>query len=266
VKNKLVLAGILILIFWLSPVRSEVFLNRIEASYMYEYLRPFNDYGDWHSFNITYYRQQRPDFNYHLGATLHHRPITSLRESGILLFGGISKDWSARLYSNFSLSFGSKTDYLPEYRYDLDINLKLLKHRNLVFTLGYAYINYFTVHEDVLWRYGFTLYHKSLIFSIMFFDNYSDPGNVDSQKTQFSFGVGREHWQWTYLILDYGTQAYLNIYNPNQVKIEQDVIEIALKHRRWLKRDFGFFLTLSLLELEASYTKYGVQFGLFWQY
>ncbi len=246
----------------------KVFLNRIEASYMYEYLDPYDDYGDWHSFNVTYYRQETPAFNFHLGATFHNRLIVGpdYGNSGILVFGGIAKDWTARLYSNFAASFGTRCDYLQEYRFDADINLKLLKNKNLIATMGYAYVNYHTPYEDVIWRYGLSLYVKRFIFELMFFNNRSIPGDIKSESMQFSIGYGEEHWQWTYLIFNFGSQAYLNIISTNLDRIELDSNEITLKHRRWIKRDFGWFAALGFLQLDTYYHKYLFQFGLFWQY
>ncbi|MCF7815069.1 MAG: YaiO family outer membrane beta-barrel protein [Candidatus Cloacimonetes bacterium] len=258
----------------LLPLHSEVFLNRLEASYTYEYLDPIDTYGDWHSFNVTYFRQETSTFNFHLGATFHNRLIVgpTYDHSGILFFGGVTKDWSSRLYSNFSASFGTECDYLPEYRFDADLNLKLLKHKNLIATLGYAYVNYHTFYEDIIWRYGLALHIKRFVFELMFYDNLSINANsdeeIESSTMLFSVGYGMEGWQWTHLIFNFGSQAYL-LYDPflnDLYRVELDSNEITLKHRRWIKNDFGWFASLGFMQLDTYYEKYLFQFGLFWQW
>nr|HPR17448.1 YaiO family outer membrane beta-barrel protein [Candidatus Cloacimonadota bacterium] len=180
--------------------------------------------------------------------------------------GGIGKTWSSRLFSNFALAFGTECDYLPEYRFDADINLKLLRNRNLIATLGYTYSNAYTPHEDIIWHYGASLYIKRFIFELMFFDNLSKPGDVKSGSMQFSIGYGEEFRQWTYLIFNFGSQAYQDTFDPNLNKIEMDSNEITLRHRRWLKQDFGWFAAFSYMELANAYNKYLFQLGLFRQY
>lgn len=266
------LVRILFFIFLVAaPLNSDVFLNRIEASYTYEYLDPYDDYGDWHSFNVTYFRQETPTFSFHLGATFHNRLIVApnYENSGILLFGGITKDLTSRLYSNLVLSFGTECDFLPEYRIDADINLKLLKNKNLIATLGYAYVNYHTPYEDIIWRYGLSLHIKRFVFELMFYENHSihdnDPDDIYSDSMLFGVGYGADGWQWTHLIFNFGSQAYL-LNDPNLTRIKLDSNEITLKHRRWIKNNFGWFASLGFMQLDQYYEKYLLQFGLFWQY
>ena len=235
---------------------SEVFLKRLETSLQYEYLDPNEVYGEWWALNATYFREVKADFHYHLGATAHYRD-----EAALLIFGGIGKTWSRRLFSNFALSLATRCDYLPQFRFDADINLKLLKTENLVATLGFAYVDYHTDYEDIIWRYGLALYLKRLIFELMIFNNTSNPGKVQSSTAMFSIGYGEEGWQWTYLVFNFGQQAYYVDY-----EVIHDSNEITLKHRRWIKRDFGWFAALGYMQLGQSYEKYLFQFGLFWQY
>ena len=235
---------------------SEVFLNRIESSLMYEHLDPNDIYGDWFALNVTYFREVNPTLNYHVGATVHFRD-----ENAILFFAGIGKVWTRKLFSNFAFSAATKCNYLQKYRWDADINLKLLKNENLIATLGYAYVKSYGVHEDHIWRYGLSLYVKRFIFEFMIFDNTSNPGNLKSSTSLFSIGYGIDGWQWTYFIFNFGKQAYYVDYDVIEVSNE-----ITLKHRHWLENDFGWFASLGFMELGNAYDKYLFQFGLFWQY
>lgn len=262
----------LILIFCFSiPISAEVFLNRLEAGYTYEYLDPTTDYGDWHSFNITYFKTETPTLNFHVGTTFHNRLIVapSFAHSGFLFFGGITKDISSRFYTNLVLSFGTESDYLPEYRVDTDANLKLFKSRRLIATLGYAYVNYHTQYEDIIWRYGLAWHIRSFVFELMFYDNLSkntfNNQEIKSSTMLFSAGYGRDGWQWTHLIFNFGSQAYF-LNDINLTRVELDSNEITLKHRRWIKADFGWFASLGYMQLDTYYNKYLFQFGLFWQW
>jgi YaiO family outer membrane protein len=236
-------------------------LHRVETSLLYEYLTPNDAYGEWQALNVTYFKEVSPRFNWHAGITAHYRDETAL-----LLFGGIGVIWAKRLFSNFAASFGTKCDYLQEYRFDADINLKLLKSEALIATLGYAYVNYHTVHEDIIWRYGCSLYLQRLVFELMFYNNTSKPGDIKSSTTLFSAGYGEEGWQWTYLIFNFGEQSYLATYVVGNPEIVQDSNEITLKHRHWLKKDFGWFASLGYMELGLAYEKFLFQFGFFWQW
>ena len=255
VKKTIVICLILFFVFTM-PAWSEVFLNRIETSLLNEYLSPNDTYGEWYALNATYYRDAAPTWNYHIGATGHYR-----EDGALLLFAGIAKNWSRKLFSNFAVSTSTECDYLPVFRLDADINVKLFKNEILIATLGYAYVNYHTDYEDIIWRYGASLYIQRLVFELMVLDNTSNPKNVKSSTTLLSIGYGLEGWQWTYLVINFGQQAYYVNY-----EIIQNSNEFTLKHRRWLKKDFGLFASLGYMELGTSYEKYLFQLGFFWQY
>ncbi|MDO9578345.1 MAG: YaiO family outer membrane beta-barrel protein, partial [Candidatus Cloacimonadales bacterium] len=197
-KQKTALLLIIVLAFT-ATVWSEVFLNRIEPSIQYEYLDPDSLYGAWSAVNVTYFREVNPYFNYHLGATAHYR-----NDAALLLYGGIFKTLSRKLFTNLAISGATKCDYLQKYRFDADINLKIFRSEALIATLGYAYVNYHNVHEDIIWRYGLSVYITRFIFQFMIFDNTSKPGDIKSSMNLFSIGYGIEGWQWTYLTFNFG--------------------------------------------------------------
>jgi YaiO family outer membrane protein len=255
VKKKTALLLILVFAFTVSAW-SEVFLNRIEASIQYEYLHPDSLYGAWNALDLTYYRQVNPGFNFHVGVSTHYR-----ENAALLLYAGIGKSILPRLYTNLAISGATKCDYLQQYRLDADINLKLLKNESLIATLGYAYVNYHTKYKDVLWRYGLSYYITRFIFEFIIYDNTSTPGDVKSSTSLFSLAYGVDGWQWTHFIFNIGKQAYYVTYD-----VVQESNDITIKHRRWLKNDFGWFASLGYMQLGESYDKYLLEFGLFWQY
>jgi len=260
VKKKIAL--LLILVFAFAAAGwSEVFLNRIEASFQYDYLTPDSLYGDWNAITVTYFREVSPTFNYHVGASAHYR-----NKGAILLFAGIAKDWSQKLFSNFAVSTATNCDYLQRYRLDADINLKLFKSEFLIATLGYAYVKYHNVHEDIIWRYGLSAYIKRIVLEFMIFNNTSMPGDSKSSTSLFGIGYGIDGWQWTHLIFNFGQQSYLATYALGNPEVIQDSNEITLKHRHWIKKDFGWFASFGFMELGDSYNKYLFEFGLFWKY
>ncbi|MFC1898277.1 YaiO family outer membrane beta-barrel protein [Candidatus Cloacimonadota bacterium] len=254
-RKKIALLLIFILAFT-AATWSEVFLHRIETSIQYEYLNPDSLYDSWNSLTVKYFREVNPTFNYHVGASIHNR-----NDSALLLFAGIGKTLSKRWFTNLAVSTSTKCDYLQQFRFDADINVILFRQENLIATLGYAWINYHTEYEDVLWRYGLSYIISRFVFEFMIFENTSTPGKVESSTALFSLGYGIDGWQWTHMVFNFGNQAY---WATNYVLQNSD--EIILKHRHWLKKDFGWFASLGFLDLGEAYEKYLIEFGLFWQY
>jgi len=233
--------------------------RRLEAYYSYEYLTPHDDYGSWHLLNLAYYDQLKRDFNYfvNLGAFS--------RDEGDAVLGnaGAYKDWSPSLYTFTSLSAGSNSEYLPKFRIDHDFNIKFGPSKSIVWTLGASYIDYHDVHEDVILSTGIVLYAQDWIVNYRLFRNSSSPGDVVSYSHLISTGYGREGWQWTYLNLSFGKQAYYATQLTNPEEVSQSSLYVCLKHRRWLGKDYGVFIDTSFFKLKDGYEKYSFSPGVF---
>lgn len=232
---------------------------RLEADLSYEYLTPNNIYGSWKALSIGFYDKPMRDLTYfiRLGAF-------SRREGEAILGSlGVYKDWGSRLYTYSALSAGSRSDYLPELRIDHDFNIKLGTMKNIVLIAGGSYIDYFDTHRDIILSTGITLYYDRWIWTYRVFRNESDPGSVISYSHLFSAGYGREGWQWTYLDLSIGKQAYLATYLLRPEEVSQDSLYTSLKHRRWIGKRYGIFGDLSYFKLKDGYDKYGFSFGVF---
>ncbi|MBI5043029.1 MAG: YaiO family outer membrane beta-barrel protein [Nitrospirae bacterium] len=234
--------------------------NRIEINLTYEHLTPNEIYGDWKNLSLAYYRTPKSDFSYFLQAEAFSRK----EGDGVLGVIGAYKDWMEYLYTYSSVSAGSNSEYLPMFRGDHDFNLKLGEDRNIVWITGITYIKYFDVHKDLILSTGLALYYPAdWIWMYRIFINDSDPGNMISYSHLFSVGYGREKWQWTYLNISFGKQAYLATYLQSPEEVNRDTFRIALKHRLWLNKDYGIMAEASYLKLDEEYEKYGFSLGFF---
>jgi YaiO family outer membrane protein len=236
--------------------------NRLEAKFSYEYLTPDSVYGSRRSLLIDYHNRFRSDLSYfvQLGAFT--------RDEGDAMLGslGAYKDWGSRFYTYSALSAATNSEYLPRFRIDNDFNVKLGNKNNFVWTVGVSYIKYFDVHKDFIVSTGFTLYRGEWILSYRIFRNDSDPGDVISYSQIANVGYGREGWQWTYVDVSYGKQAYLtsNLTSPEEVS--QNAFYVNLKHRRWIQNGYGVILELGFFTLDDGYEKYTVLPGIFMEF
>ena len=208
-KNKLSILHTLILaaIFTVSNATAreeQEKPRRIEASFSFEHLSPNDIYGNWYASNVAFYSKVAPDFTYFAQGSFYNRS----EGSGITGIVGAYKDWKDYLYTYSSITAGSHSDYLPEFRVDHDFNFKLGKDKNYVFTAGVAYVDYFTDHSDLIFSGGLTVYRNKWIMQYRLFHNQSNPGSIGSFSHLLSAGYGEEGRQWTYLNCSFGKQAY----------------------------------------------------------
>lgn len=233
--------------------------HRLEIKFMWEYLVPNDIYKTWKSLYLHYYGLPSTTFNYflHLGTVFREE-----KNDHIGIIGG-SRDWSSRFYTYTALVAGTECSYLPKFRFDNDLNFKLGKKRNVVWTLGINYINYFSAARDVILSSGITLYLPKWIGEYRIYRNHSSPGGYVSYTHLFSMGYGVEKKTWTYITVSSGSQAYLALYVLMPEEIKQSALNISFKHRQWLSRDFGLFIDLNYVGLKEGYDKYGVFWGFF---
>jgi len=236
--------------------------RRIEASFSLERLSPNDIYGNWNTFNLGFYSRESQDFTYFIQGSFHKRPEGSGATGTI----GAYKDWSDSLYTYSSVTKGSHSDYLPEFRADHDFNFKLGKNKNLILTAGVAYIDYYSDHSDLIFSGGPTVYLNKWILQYRLFHNKSNPGSIGSFSQLLSTGYGEEGNQWTYLNLSFGKQAYLATSLAEPQAVNQDSVNIALQHRLWMGKYYGFFGDVSYFSLEDGYNKLGVSCGIFYEF
>ena len=234
---------------------------RLDTSFSYEYLSPNGPYGSWAAANAALYFPL-PGFSAFAQASSHVRPDGN----GVLVSGGGYKDWTSFFYTYTSLSAGTHSPYLPKYRLDQDLNLKVLPSKTLILTGGFSQIKYHDIHKDLVLSAGASLYLDRLIVSYKLMRNISSPGSVKSYTHVQSAGYGREGEHWTFLTASQGKQAYLATYIASPQEIRQSATSFMLNHRRWLKKDFGATGDVSWLELEGGYKKYGVSLGCFFYF
>jgi YaiO family outer membrane protein len=233
--------------------------RRVEANVLYENLSPHDIYGSWSHILVSYYSSPQRGLTWFLqlgGFT---------RNAGDALLGvaGAYKDWSDRFYTYSALSSGTDSAYLPKFRIDNDFNFKLGEKRNIVWTLGVIYLNYYNAHEDLILSSGITLYFQGLVTTYRIFRNRSNPGSITSLSHLIDAAYGREGWQWTNLTFSFGNQAYLADYLVKPEEVDQNSLYLVLKHRRWIKKDWGILGDMSFFKLEDGYNKFGLSLGFF---
>jgi len=242
----------------LAAEKASVKKNRFEATISYEYLVPSDIYDPWTTLNLGFYRKHSDTFTYFFQLS------SCLREAnGVLFTTGAYKDWTESMFTYSSLSTGSNTDFLPQIRLDHDFNFKTGKEKNIIWTLGGSYIDYFGDHKDLIISAGITAYLEKWILGYRIFRNESDPGSVTSLSHTVSAGYGEEGKQWVYLTISAGKQAYLATYLLTPEEVNQPSYGITLSLRRWLKLPFGILGDISYFNLKDGYEKYGFSAGMF---
>lgn len=233
--------------------------HQIEVRFSYDYLSPHKIYNPWETVFIKFSSRPWKDFSYFLELD----PFFREEGYGILGVIGAYKDWTKYLYTYSAISFGSVTDFLPQFRIDHDFNFKLGKKQNIVWTAGISYIDYHSVYKDVVLSTGFTLYWKNWIGEYRIFNNHSYPGNNISYTHLVSLGYGKDKWQWTYLTLYIGKEAYLATYVSPPEKVRERFFYVILNHRHWLNQNWGIVGDISYFKLWKNYEKYGFTIGFF---
>jgi YaiO family outer membrane protein len=236
--------------------------HRLEASLTYEYLSPHETYGDWNSANIAYYQTLSPTFTYFVETSLAIRP----EGNGVAGTVGAYKDWTSFLSTYSAVSVGSKSEYLPAFRADHDFNFKVDTNEHLVLTAGVTYIKYANDHFDFIVSGGPTFYWNKWVLEYRLFHNESNPGAVVSYSHLVSAGYGEDGWQWTYLNISFGKQAYLATEVAMPETVSDNSLNVALLHRHWLGKHYGIFGEASFFRLEEGYDKYGITCGVFYEF
>lgn len=233
--------------------------HRLEVKYLLEYLQPRSLYKPWRSLYFHYYGFPSSTFNYfaHFGTVYREEKNDYI---GII---GSARDWTPRFYTYTAVAAGTECSYMPKIRFDNDFNFKLGKKKEIVWTLGVTYIKYHHVANDLIISTGLTFYLKKFIMEYRLFRNRSNPGDVVSYTHLASVGMGEEKKSWTYLTFSQGSQAYLAMFTLTPEEVRQSAINTSIIHRRWLTKNFGFFLELEYVSLKNGYDKYGIYSGLF---
>lgn len=236
--------------------------NRLDFQYIYEYLMPHDTYGAWESYYIKYYRYQNPTFNFFI----HGGMVKREGKNDYIGLLGFAKDWHRRLYTYTVVAKGTVSTYLPNARLDHDINFKMGKYNNILWTIGATYIKYYVPAEDFIISSGLTWYLPKWVLSYRLFWNHKYPGNITSFTHLGGVEYGVDKSNWTALSASWGSQAYMALYVLTPEQIRQNAFNINLTHRQWLTRGVGVFGQAGYLKLKDSYEKILLSIGLFLEF
>jgi YaiO family outer membrane protein len=236
--------------------------HRIEASYSFNNLHPHGDYGDWNAGQLAFYHKLSPDFTYFLMGSMNTRNEGNGATGTI----GAYKGWTSFLYTCTSVTAGTNSSYLPQYRIDHDFNFSVWPDKNLNFLAGASYIAYYDGHNGLIFSGGPMLTIDKLILHYRLFYNISYPGSISSFSHLVSVGYGEEGWQWTYLNVSFGNQAYMPTYIFSPTEVNQNSFTVDLQHRHWLGKYYGVFGDVSFSKLEKGYEMYGIGLGIFYEF
>jgi YaiO family outer membrane protein len=241
------------------PLAQEGYKHRLEAVVYNERYLPEAIYGNNRSLVIDYYLMPRA------GLTLYCESgfYSTKAGSGVLGIAGVYKDWAPWLYTFSSLSAGTNSEFLQEYRADHDFNFKVGAKKNIVMTAGGTYVKAHDVHTTSVVSPGVTAYLNKLILSFRYLRSASNPGWIVSGSSIYSAEYGAEGKSWLCLTVTEGGQGYLALEVLVPQEVRGNVTNFDLKYRKWLKKDFGFIAGAAYLKLEDSYEKYTVYLGSF---
>ena len=248
-----------------SSVRSEEAQERprrIEGNFSFEYLSPHATYGNWITGNVAFYSKQSSDFTYFVQGSFYNRD----EGNDLVVAAGAYKDWASFLYTYSAVATGTHSTYLPMIRADHDFNLKIGPSKNIVLTTGITFIDYYNDHRDLIVSGGPSVYVDKWLLRYRLFYNISYPGSVSSFSHLVSIGYGKECWQWTYLDVSFGKQAYLATQLATPEAVDNNSLYINLQHRHWLGKYYGIFGSGSYFKLEDGYEKFGVSLGVFYEF
>jgi len=233
--------------------------NRLELSASYDFLSPHNAYGDWETVSAAFYRKERADFTWYSELDA----FTRKEGKGALVVVGAYKDWLDRLYTYSAVSLGTNALYLPQTRLDHTFNIKFGPDRKYVWLVGGTWVRYYTPHRDFILSTGLTAYLGEWIPEYRIFRNISSPGAVVSYSHLLSLAYGKDRHRWTTLVLGYGKQAYQATEPATPAEVASDSLSVSLKHRKWLKDNYGWMGEINYFDLQGSYQRGGVLFGVF---
>jgi len=236
--------------------------RRLEASFTFDYLRPNDTYGNWHSGNLIFYHKLSPDFTYFLQGSLLNRK----EGTGGTGTAGAYKGWTSFLYTCTSVTAGTHSTFLPEFRFDHDFNFSVWPSKKINFLTGISYIDYFDDHRSLIFSGGPMVTYEKWVLHYRLFYNLSYPGSVSSFSHLISLGFGEEGWQWTHLNVSFGKQAYLATYVATPQEVNQNSLSVNLRHRHWLGKYYGVFGDVGYFKLDGGYERYGIGVGAFYEF
>lgn len=233
--------------------------NRVEIAGSYDYVSPHDVFGDWETVSAAFYRKERQDFTWYgeLDA------FTRKEGKGMLGVAGAYKDWTDALYTFTALAVGTNVVYLPDSRIDHTFNIKFGPEQKLVWLIGGTSIHYYTHHRDFILSTGMTAHLDTWVPEYRIFRNISSPGSLVSYSHLLSLAYGREMWQWTTAVVGFGKQAYQATELATPEDVTSNSLSVTLKHRRWLKNNYGLMGEVSYFNLHGSYKKGGFLLGVF---
>lgn len=222
-------------------------------------LLPNETYGNWKSGTLGFTGKISEGFT--LLSNISY--ILTKQGCGVLFVAGGYKDWSEDLYTFTSFSLGSNSEITPKARLDHIFNFRLREQKTLIIPLGFSYIWYEDLKNDVVISTGLSAYIESWVLTYNFFFNYSNPGRVISYSNLVSIGSGKEGEQWTYFDIFYGENKSL----PVNIETRKEATEISFyasfKNRKWLGKYYGVFVEFNYLKVVDAYQKVGISLGIF---
>ena len=237
--------------------------KRNEYTFSYEYLNPEKDYGYYKTFTFRHFNKINNTTTIFVENYYFSRKIEG---EGYLVNFGAYKDWSENLYTYTSISKGTRSNYLPDFRIDNEFFFKTLRQKNLVFSLSTAYMRYYSNSRDFIVGLGFIYYAPKWNFTYKHLVNNSNPGSVVSHTDLFSLGIGEEKKSYLYLTYTSGNQAYLATYLPTPTLVNNNSYSYIINYRKWFDNNNGIILEYSYLKLKGTFKKNGFTIGFFNEY
>ncbi|HEV8355803.1 MAG TPA: YaiO family outer membrane beta-barrel protein [Gemmatimonadales bacterium] len=186
----------------------------------------------------------------------------AFRDDGV--YGSITNvhTWTSFFYTQVGIGGGTGEFVLPALREDLALNFKLGRARSLVLTVGETYINSQLVYEDKAFFASLSWYASgTVLVEAGGRINWSDPGNVRSQRASGALTIGRVGKSQLTLRGNAGSEGY-QLTGVAQTLRRFNSWEAGASWRAWLSRSWGVVIGDELYH-NPFYTRAGATVGLF---
>jgi len=237
--------------------------KRLEYIFYYDYFKPKESYGNYKTYAIRYFDRISEKQTNFFELYFHNPPNN---KEGNVFVTGVYKDWSERLFSYSSISFGTKADYLPKFRIDHEFFYKTGKNKELLLSIGAYYIRYYNKYQDFTFSYGIVYYSNGWNFTYKKLESNINPGSTRSYTDIYSLGLGFEKKYWLYLTYNYGNQSYISNFYSIPFRFDSKFSFYQLNYRTWIRNNKGIIVEYNKLNLKNSYYKNGFMVGVFYEF
>jgi YaiO family outer membrane protein len=239
---------------------------RVEGGGSFEYLDPNDEFGNWGTGYLAFYARPLPRLGLSAQATGYARPGNEFEPPGRAVLGtvGISGGLTENIYSNTAGSYGSRSNFLPQYRVDQSFSAAFPTSENFTWALdpGGFYSRYYDDIEAYGGFFGPSFYVYYWNFGYQFIFTKTMPDALSSFSHLLFVGYDVEGWHDTDLAVSFGDNNFVGEYFADPEKTRREnFVEARLSHRQWIGLDWGLFAEAGYYTLISEVNKWEATLG-----